>query len=131
MADVLRGLEVKGPLRNIRGVVGLGFSTMQPVNSRSSCLLMLSTERSRPMISTASSELPSTKAVMLSRNISCAISAISGISINGFSKGSIFNSRVRRAIFVAWSAMRSRLLEIFEAASISRQSLAIGPCVAM
>ena len=68
---------------------------------------------------------------MLSRSISCAMSAMSGMSMSGLSSGSVFSSRARRAIFVAWSAMRSRLLEIFEAVSMSRQSRAMGPCVAM
>ena len=68
---------------------------------------------------------------MLSRSMPSAICAMRGISMSGLSSGSRFSSSERRTMVTAESPMRSRLLEIFDATSMKRQSVATGAWVAM
>ena len=112
-------------------VIVFGLSTIKQVNSLSSCRLISSTRTSIRIISPHFSGVISTKASVAPRIIANTSAPILGISRSGLRGGSSIKIKLRRAIETAWSPIRSKSLESFEAANINRHAKATGACVAI
>jgi hypothetical protein len=85
-----------------------------------------STRSSFLIVSYASASFPFTKASRASRSISLAISAILGMSISGFTGGTVRRNSARSVMLIAWSPIRSMSVLIFMAAVMNRRSAAVG-----
>src|SRR3972149_5436600 len=91
----------------------VGSDIMKVRSSRNTWSLSWSTVSSRRIVRYASSSSPLTKASRASFSISCAISAILGMSISGLSVGTTRSDSARSVMLIAWSPIRSMSVLIF------------------